>query len=258
MDSKLKIVRESMTSEDNAAYPSKPKEEQKEPTTSASTQNPSVTALAAASHMNLNAEPASQAAVALTDKLATTIVTGEAGKASRPGAKFKIALGALLADLMRAALRDPNAYSYRSMASGSFSDYRIGYHVFRRARDGLKAEGLLEIVEGFGGGNLKPQATRFRATRKLLELAESHGLDPVDWSSHFRPLPRPRKIAQPLVLKSTKRMVRGKEISSPRIPFDPPTPKAVELAKRVEELNAFFANRGGPGNLDSGMSGSPA
>ena len=198
-------------------------------------------ALLSAMHLNLNSEPFSVEAIGLTQQLVDQVRTDASGKLRPRSKKLIAAVGALVADLLKAARSDPLRYSYRSMASASFSDHWLGYQSFKRAVDGLARGKLLDIVPGVGGGNVPGRATRVRATPKLLKLAKDNGVSAADWSIHFRPLPRPAVLAEPLVLRASSKMVRGEKQRGATIPIDYSAPQAASLAKQVNELNSFFA-----------------
>jgi hypothetical protein len=150
-------------------------------------------------------------------------------------------IASLTADLVRTASKDVNRYSYRKMAAGAFTKQRIGYHSFRKAVLLMEASGLLTLVSGIGGGTGRWVATRFRATARLLKLANDKGVVLSDWRSHFRMLPRPKSASEPLVLRSASVTKHGKKTRGAPIRVDLGRSPARELAEQVQRLNAFFA-----------------
>ena len=89
-------------------------------------------------------------------------------------------------------------YVFRAVRPQGFSGGGVGYRAFRALRDALLDLGLIEKYRGFQkygepfGARvpLIQKATRFRATRQLLDLCERHGVRPADFHQHFLiPLP---------------------------------------------------------------------
>lgn len=163
------------------------------------------------------------------------------------------ALCTLNVALMRAAIKGPVIYAYRSMGAGSFSKEIVGFRPFSHAVNGMKALGLIERKEGHcpvpGFGSEPAKASRFRATDKLRSLWQSYGIKPVEWDQHFEGRPRPCAIANPIVLKSEKKKgkhrLTGKPIAIPteKMPFDPTNPLALKAGEQVNEINAFLASK---------------
>src|SRR5689334_12294075 len=112
--------------------------------------------------MSLNSQPVSSYAVDLVNRLVGDTLIDGSCLPKRRNKRSTSAMGALVADLMRAFHKARGGYCYRSIASGSFSAINVGYHAFKRAMDGLQKADFVEEVRGFGGGNLAGQATRFR------------------------------------------------------------------------------------------------
>jgi hypothetical protein len=185
--------------------------------------------------MTLNARASSAGTLRLLQEL-----EGKLASKRRPSSKAKRALDAIIADLMRAA-QVPGRYSYRKTSAGSFTGGAIGYEPFKRAIDGLRAEELVQVVSGTGGGTGRWWASRFRATDKLLIMAALHGVSPCEWSGHYASLPRPSAIPRPLLLRANSRVVRGIKMPGAEIRVNLATSPAKELAAQVNRLNAFFA-----------------
>jgi hypothetical protein len=186
-------------------------------------------------------EASSKQAKAFSEKLAQDIWEMGGARKTRTSSKHMAATGAFFADLLKVAGEDPDRFSYRPMMASSFTGERIGYRSLKQVVDGALAAKLIEVREGSGGGNLVGQATRFKATPTLLLLAKAFGIEPSEWQEHFRSIPRPAEIAEPLVLKSCSTFVRGRKRDGVRMPFDASNPKAIQLAWQVDEINAFFA-----------------
>ena len=85
------------------------------------------------------------------------------------------------------------------------------------------------------------EATRFRATTTLLALAATYGVIPSNVPAHFRSMPRPVKIKNPLVLKTASRPMGYRKMPGVPMPFNPEEPRAVELAAQVDAINSYLA-----------------
>lgn len=192
-------------------------------------------------YMTLNAVPVSDEAHALVTFVLTETAKA-VGSTTKTTKKLTAAVGAIVADLMRAAKLDSKRYSYRPMAASSLSDHRLGYYVVKRAFDEMRSAKLVLMVPGFADGSGRGWATRFRATRKLLIKATTLGVERNDWSAHFKSLPRPKALAIPVVLKTSSKMVRGKKRPGTPIPIDLSRRPAMDRAADVNKLNAYFAD----------------
>jgi hypothetical protein len=191
-------------------------------------------------YLNLYVRPRSDEARRLCDRLAERLwgIT-RTGKHMTGG--FRHATGSVIGAFLRSAAIDPEVYLYRMMGRDSFKGERVGYHPFKSITHGMECEGLLLIERGYRAGRYKGQATRFRATPDLVSLAKRHGIALSEWSEHFCWLPRPTRVNEPLVLKASSTMVRGKRLKGVRIPVDLSKPEAARLGEQVNALNAFFA-----------------
>lgn len=192
-----------------------------------------------ARYLNLRMYPASDAAKELVDRFAQETWAQSSSTRKRASKSHIVASGAFIGDLLKAA--ESNGSCYRQMGRSSFSGKRIGYRALKKVVDGAKAAKLITVVEGVGGGALVGEATRFRATSALLMLADSFGVSPAEWQRHFRSDPRPAKIAEPLVLKSSSKLIGRSKRDGVRLPIYAANPMATAFARQVDEINAFFA-----------------
>lgn len=192
-----------------------------------------------ARYLNLRMEPASTEAIFLTKAVAAEISKVSEATRKSPSRAHLEAVGALCADLIKAGAHGVS--SYRPMGRSTFTGNRIGYRPFKSVVEGMKAAGLIAATEGFGGGKLTGTATRFNATSKLLAVVKLHGIELDDWQSHFRSIPRPSEIDQPLILKSSSSLIGGRKRDGVRMPVDLTTAMVAAFARQVEEINAYFA-----------------
>ncbi|MXO95357.1 hypothetical protein GRI34_02845 [Erythrobacter aquimaris] len=195
-----------------------------------------------ASYLNLRLEPCSDEAQAFVCKVSSQTWASSDSKRPRPSKLHEEATGAFIADLLTCHAQDPSKCLYRSMMASSFTGERIGYRAFRRLVEGSVSAKLVSVVGGTGGGNEIGLATRFKATVSLISLADKCGIDLEKLDTHFRPIPRPSRIAYPLLLRGASRQVGCKKEQGRNIPVDYGKPEAAALAEQVNDLNTFFAD----------------
>jgi hypothetical protein len=166
-------------------------------------------------------------------------------KRKRKQTALRSAVEGLLADLLQARISDKTkGYVYRPMRPSSFTEGIVSSRVFKALVDALVDLGLLEkhlgfqmLDEPFGKrAAVIRKATRFRATRTLLDIYEKHGVRAVDFHQHFLiPLPE-----HPLQLRAaSKRTEYGQKI--PGKPIRYMRTEVTERAERsLKRLNKFF------------------
>lgn len=158
---------------------------------------------------------------------------------NKPGKPFKKALAALTANLLRIEAKITPSYGYHGMSPEAFRLLPVGYKPFSALVKGMEALGYIHMQKGYRehtGKKAKREATKFKATPKLLALATDYGITPAEWRAHFQRLPRPKAIPNPIVLKSKSTWTgKGK-----RMPIDRKDPVVMALAKPIDELNEFF------------------
>lgn len=227
-------------------------------------------ALRAAAPMSLLRVPASPAAEALADSIASQIAATEQRQRQRVQrqAAFVATVGKVIADLL-VAFRDkkkkrlpdeelegvpaallPEAahkgWCYRPMGKDIFSgDPDLpSYADTKRCIDGLHGLGLVERKTGYakesafandkGKHYRSGHATRLRATAKLTGLAQQHEITPGNVIKHFRSLPQKNVIelrgASPGYDEYGKK-IRGKRLKLPK------TEEVTRLSAQVRELN---------------------
>jgi hypothetical protein len=151
----------------------------------------------------------------------------------------------LLADLLLAQTSEKaKGYVYRPMRPDGFTEGEVSYRMFKALVDALGHLGLLESHKGYQSWEepfgarvpMRRKATRFRATRRLLDICDKHGVDAEDFHQHFLiPLPE-----HPLQLRAmSRRNEYGDKIRGRPMRFEP-TALTEKLEKQLKELNAFF------------------
>jgi hypothetical protein len=166
-------------------------------------------------------------------------------KRDKKHAALRTAVERLLADLLEAqASEKAKGYVYRTARPKDFTGHPVSYRSFKSLVDAMGSLGLLERYTGFQMwdalfGKVVPtrrKATRYRATRQLLDIYEHHGIVAADFHQHFL-VPLPDK---PLKLHSaSRRSEYGRKINGRRMSFKP-TPLTNKLQDEIKRLNEFF------------------
>lgn len=215
-------------------------------------------------YASLNAKAITEEARALVSGIRKGIEFHEGKTGSRENKRrgrklqeFEFALGAFLADLLRAANHEEaSGWVFRSMKAATFTDEPVSHRTFVRIVNALYEVQLIIKVSGyqrwasagFQEDNSAPvvteaKAARFKASKRLLEAARHKGITPGNAHLHFiQALPK-----HPIVLKSASRQERGSKVAGRSMKFLR-TPKVESLEADVKRLNTFldgFALAGG-------------
>lgn len=163
--------------------------------------------------------------------------------------QFEFALGAFLADLMRAASHEEaSGWVFRSMKAGTFTDESVSHRTFMRIVGALSEVQLITKVAGYQrwasagfqeGDNAhfvtEAKAARFKASKRLLEAAMHKGITPDNAHLHFiQALPK-----HPIVLRSASRQERGNKVAGRSMKLLR-TPEVERLETDVKRLNTFL------------------
>jgi hypothetical protein len=154
--------------------------------------------------------------------------------------QLRMAVERFLADLLRAQASG-NGLVYRPKRPVSFTGAAVSHRMFTTLTEMFDELGLVETWSGFqdavqwepGGPKLgyRRFATRFRATRALLDLCAEHGVRPDDVDRHFL-LPLPEHPLQRRA--ASKRDDFGKKIRGRPMRFEH-TPKSEWLEGRIRK-----------------------
>jgi hypothetical protein len=208
------------------------------------------TELRDATFASLEGHPCTEAAQALTEAvneqvlhlLAHTEFFGER-KANRN--KLKPAIAAFLADLLSAE----GKWVYRSLKKDSFTGPGVGARAFLALQQAMRELGLVEHHGGVvshwvrfdeGGPALanRRRASRYRPTKKLIELAGEHGISLENALDHFDyGLPK-----QPLQKRAASTRVGRRKVQGELMKFEH-TDLSRKLEAEVQELNEFLAKQ---------------
>jgi hypothetical protein len=158
--------------------------------------------LSAAHMVVCSSRAATQEARSLVDEIYRIVTRHELDdgrKYARRGTRartFRRTLEGFVGDLLRGQLNKMSqGWVYRSMRMQSFTDdENVSYKDFKAAVDTLTGLELLEVRPGyqdwvrdgdFAVATNNKRATRFRASPKLLALAEAHGVPASALGQHF-------------------------------------------------------------------------
>ncbi|WP_126013073.1 hypothetical protein [Sphingomonas sp. ABOLH] len=201
--------------------------------------------------MSLNGKTHSEEAMNLQNDL-VGIVHRKLAKKYKPTKKLGNAVGAMLADLLRAKAMEPPRRCFRTKDAVTFNRQgdevpgfpTIGYYPFIDAFNGLLATGYIDTIPGVRPSakeGVTAPATELWATPKLLELAALYGVFLADYERHFISKPRPSHVRQPITLRAGSERCRRKKIKGALLPLDKADPRVIALSAPVQRLNAFFA-----------------
>jgi hypothetical protein len=217
-------------------------------------------ALREAKYAALASRARTEEAKQLVDHVFMLVLKADGSPRRRPNQnitqQLRLGVEGFVGDLLRyAGHAKAKGHVYRSLHSDSFTGEDVGRTAFKQIRDQLMALGLLKH---FPGGQtrvprMKPSdpewvinanASRFKATPELLELAARFGIYPDNARAHFiLALPR-----HPLQRKAASRRSEwGKKLDGKRMRIDH-TRKTNKLEADLHELNKFldgFELRGG-------------
>jgi hypothetical protein len=180
----------------------------------------------------------------LSEGVTRAFVTGK-----NPSKPYLKAMGAVLCDLLRAAERNPERWSYRPLRPSEFTGERVGYHCVRRVIRGLENIRAVERWRGhqqwcsFDGKKTEvawARATRVRATPWLLKLMREYGLAPDNWRDHFSLLPQNVKRRPSVEVRRRSAKARGDRYRGAPMKIDWTDPVAAEQRARIDRLNRYF------------------
>jgi len=189
----------------------------------------------------LRATPETQQALALMSDLAKRYPRPQAAKGKAYARRktlidYASAGGAFIADLLIAVGRDRSEGWVRcSHNKSEYTGQSVSWSMFDGVRTAWLEAGLVEHKPGYPGmlafGNRGPASgklTRYRATPRLLEITEGHGITPANVLEHFK-----------FEFEMPTELIRLTKPSRPT----PDSPMVAKLRSDVAELNAFIAKQ---------------
>ncbi|MCC2975707.1 hypothetical protein LK533_03330 [Sphingomonas sp. PL-96] len=138
-------------------------------------------------YMSLSFQPTTLEAGALVDRVAAAIHKESDPKRGLTKKQRK-AVGAVLADLLKAAACTTGGSAYRPVMAASFKRSPVGRVPFNWVVSGLERLGWLEITKGYLASTKKGaerRATEFKATPCLLAECAAANVSGASWKDHF-------------------------------------------------------------------------
>jgi len=193
--------------------------------------------------------PCPEGGIAFCDALGGILAAAECRKNQRRSSRrqtFNRAAGAVAADLLKAAVIDPERWSWRLLTTASFTGGLVSYTDFRSVLAAAEPGHLLEKRPGhyarydFGDGGIAGagRATRFRALPSLFSLAAEYGLTPETLEDHFErklpPLPTKPLVLRGSSIRSGQHKFKGRSISFMR------TDETDRMEQDIKDLNEFL------------------
>jgi len=200
--------------------------------------------------MHLTSRLRSKAAMDATVALASQIIELR-GNRKKPSDQYMLALGAAVAELVRAASHTPVRPCFRPMDANTFTPKdpdasradAVGYQSFKRVMDDMQRNGFVRIDAGKRGYNdILGIITRIYVTPKLTDHLAVHGITPANRRSHFT-YRRAADDIPPIQLRATsKRKGRNRERGK-LLPVDWTNPAVKDHARQIREINRHYAKQ---------------
>jgi len=192
--------------------------------------------------MHLTARPKGAASQGAIDSLSASIIELK-GKRKSPSAQYIQAVGAMIADLLRAATHKPARPCFRELAAKAFTGMEVGYQPFTRALADMERCGYVTVTKGTCAWKDQPgTVTRIHSTPKLLEFLLGFGITPQSRFAHFT-YKRAYEDTPPIQLRASsirkkKTVTRGRKMK-----VDYGHPRVKEYAAQIRRINRFLADQ---------------
>lgn len=190
--------------------------------------------------MHLIARSKSAVSQGAIDSLSASIIELK-GKRKSPSAQYIQAVGAMIADLLRAASCNPVRPCFRELAAKAFTGMEVGYQPFTRALADMERHGYVAVTKGTCAWKDQPgTVTRIYSTPRLLEFLLSFGITPQSRFTHFT-YKHAYEGTPPVQLRASsirkkKTVTRGR-----RMKVDYSDPKVKDYAAQIRLINSFLA-----------------
>ncbi|WP_267387059.1 hypothetical protein [Sphingomonas sp. GC_Shp_3] len=192
--------------------------------------------------MSLEGYPTSVSAQQAVDSLVNFL--GGNGLAAKSKIPFRNAIGAIVCDLLRAAVHQPVRACCRQMAAASFNGARIGYRNAKLVFNRLHEAKLVVRVSGYFDRDTRSGAvTRITPAPRLLTYLAEFGITPDNQHIHFARHIMPKKAADLVFLNDASHWKDGRRISGKRIPIDYDHPEVAARIAKLQRINAFTSEQ---------------
>lgn len=201
--------------------------------------------------MHLTARPKGAVSQGAIDSLSASIIELK-GKRKTPSAQYIQAVGAMVADILRAVSYKPTRPCFRELAAKAFTGMEVGYQPFTRALADMERHGYVAVTKGTCAWKDQPgTVTRIYSTPKLLEFLLSFGITPQSRFTHFT-YKRAYEDTPPIQLRASsirkkKTVTRGR-----RMKVDYNDSRVKDYAAQIRRINRFLADQAitGPEDAD--------
>ncbi|MCU6453978.1 hypothetical protein LPN01_07805 [Sphingomonas sp. A2-49] len=188
--------------------------------------------------MYLSSRTKSAVAVSTITGLANDI-TDLRGNRKTASAEYHLALGAMVAELARAASHSPPLGCYRPLRASDFPSGGIGYRPFNRALNDMIRHGY--VTTGGGESAWRERlgsVTRIYVTPKLTDYLSVHGITVADREKHFQYKPAMDDIP-PVQLRATLDKDRGKPRRGKKLKVDTANPVVAGHVNQIRRINEY-------------------
>lgn len=192
--------------------------------------------------MYLTSRPRSSAANAFIAALAASIIDLKVPCAAA-SPEYHLALGAMVAELLRAASYDPPRACFRPLRTESFTGCAVAYRPFKRALVDMCSHGFAKLEKGHSEwGTREGTVTRIFLTPKLTDHLAMSGITVANRFRHFDYQRAMEDI--PLVqlrattTKEWPRVFRGKKMT-----VDYTCPSVINYASQIRSINTYLSKQ---------------
>lgn len=160
------------------------------------------------------------------------------------------AISCFIVAFLKAKRKKLGGYIYREMSAGTFTGKEIGYRPMKKVADGLVSLSYAKKIDAYRAmiqnPNIPSMATRFKPNLKLFKLCEKHGITADNWFNHFKLLPRPNYVNDPVILRGDAEWIltkKGRIKTKAAIAVSLSDPHLIREGIKTNELNSYFAKQ---------------
>lgn len=191
--------------------------------------------------MHLTSRPRSVGAIQSIESLAAIIIELK-GRQTKGSGEYHHALGAMVADLLRAAAHEPPLGCFRSMRAGDFTGGPVGYQPFKRALGDMERHGYVTLKEGkpwWDSESRRGTVTRVHITPKLTDYLATYGITAANPYRHFV-YEMASETVPPIQLRASSAKCGPDRIQGRRMKVDYTHSKVAAYADQIRRINAFI------------------
>jgi hypothetical protein len=166
-----------------------------------------------------------------------------------------VALGAIIADLLRSMAYKPARPCARSQNANGFLGERIGYRPFKAVFSALNNAGMVEVKKGYlDRARGEGRVTRILPTERLLDCLAAYRITPANRDDHFGRQPGERLVACPIQRRAASTFdSKHRKKQGVRMPVNLGTPALVVMGARVTAINEYLEQQAYEGMTFDGL-----